>query len=60
MAYTRKTRDIYDIYGFYYGTWECVTTEETRKEARDQVKTYRENERGTAFKVVKKREKVTP
>lgn len=41
----------YSIQGFYSGQWEEVTTEETRKEALDQLKCYRENESGTAFRM---------
>jgi len=58
MAYTRKTKDVFEIQGFYCGAWECVTSEETHKEARQQLKTYRENERGTAFRIKIVREKI--
>ena len=58
MAYTRKTKDLWDIEGYYAGGWEAVTCEESWKAAREQVKAYRENERGTSFRVRKYREKV--
>ena len=58
MAYTRKTRDLFDILGLYSGSWEPVTCEETRKEARERLKEYRENEPGTAFKIRKYRERI--
>jgi len=47
----------FEVQGWYgdgYG-WECVTTEETRAEAREQVGCYRENEVGTEFRVMKVR-----
>ncbi len=45
MAYIRKTRDTYDVEGNYgYGDgWEVVTAADTRKEAQDLRKDYREN-----------------
>lgn len=44
----------YEVQG-YYSYWECVTTEDDRKQAQERVKEYRENEHGTAFRIVKKR-----
>ncbi len=58
MTYIRKTKDEFQVHGFYAGGWEEVTAEETRKEARERLKEYRENERGTAFKLVVKRVKI--
>lgn len=55
--YQRKTEDEYEIQGFYSYGWEVVTTETTRKEAKEQLKCYRENEAGTSFRIVKKRVK---
>lgn len=57
--YIRKTKDEYEIQVNYgpYG-FECVTTEETRKAAREQLKCYRENEPGYAMRIVKKRVKI--
>ena len=43
----------YDIEGYYYGTWEMVTCEDTRPEALERLKEYRENEKGTAFRIRK-------
>lgn len=54
----RKTVDEYQVMGNYGQGWECVTSEETRKEARERLKEYIENESGTAFKIVKKRVKL--
>ena len=56
MVYTRKTKDEFNILGFYYSYgWECVTSEDTRKEARERLKEYRENEPNTSFKLQVKR-----
>ena len=55
--YKRLTRDEWQVMGLYtpqYG-YECVDTLNTRLEARDSLKAYRENERGVSFKIVKKR-----
>lgn len=46
MAYIRKTRDEYEIQGYYsteYG-WETVCTEENMRDAKRTLKLYRENE----------------
>ncbi len=55
--YIRKTADEYEIQGYYGATYgyECVTTEETYKAAKEQIKCYRENEPGVSFRIVKKR-----
>lgn len=58
MAYKRKTVDVYEIEGFYSYGWECVTAEDSHKEARERLKEYRANEPGTAFRLVIKREKI--
>lgn len=52
-------RFIYIIQGNYgYGHgWEDLHTEEDGKEARARLREYRENERGTPFRVIKRREK---
>lgn len=55
MAYKRKTYDEWEIQGRYARGWEMVTTEETWKDAKAQLKCYRENEPGTAFRSVKRR-----
>jgi len=57
--YIRKTTDEFHIEGYYgsqYG-WESVTVEETYKEAKVQVKCYRENE-PYAFRIKKRRVKI--
>jgi len=41
--YQRKTRDIFEIWTNYGYGWECETTEETLKEAKQQIKCYRKN-----------------
>jgi hypothetical protein len=56
----RKTRDEWQIHGLYTGGWEEVTAEDTRKEALARLKEYRENERGTSFKLVHKRVPIGP
>jgi len=60
MAYVRKTKDEYEIQGNYgYGDgWECETTEETYKEAKEQLKAYRENISEVPHRIVKKRIKL--
>lgn len=56
--YQRRTEDIYNIMGNYGQGYEVVTAETTRQAAKDQLKCYRDNEPGIAFKIVKKREKI--
>ena len=58
MAYTRKTRDYWDVEGNYGQGWEVVTAEETWKQTRERLKEYRENEPGTAFRARKRRERI--
>lgn len=53
--YERKTKDEYQVHGYYTHGWEEVTAEDTRAEAKERLKEYRENEPGTAFKLVRKR-----
>jgi hypothetical protein len=43
MAYTRKTKDVWYILVNYGHGWEHETTEDTWKEAKDQIRCYREN-----------------
>lgn len=54
--YKRLTRDEWQVQGNYgYGHgYECVDTVNTRIEAKESLKVYRENERGVSFKIVKK------
>lgn len=58
MAYVRKTRDEYEIQGNYGCGWEALFTEETWKEAREQLRCYDENERQYAHRIVKRRVKI--
>lgn len=58
MAYTRKTKDEYQIHGNYGYGWEELTAEETYKEARAQLRCYNENEPGIPHKIVKRRVKL--
>ena len=58
--YIRKTKDEYEIqgnYGSQYG-WERVTTEETWKDAKRQLKCYNDNEPDFPHRIVKKRIKI--
>lgn len=60
MTYVRKTCDEYEVQGHYgeqYG-WECLTTEETWREARLRLREYHDNEPGPAHRIVKKRVRV--
>ena len=58
MAYTRKTYDEWQIQGLYYGQWEEVCAEDNRKDARQRLKEYQENETGTHFQIKKVRIKI--
>lgn len=58
MAYQRKTKDVWEVQGFYYGEWERLATEETRNEASAQKKCYDENERGVPHRIKKVRERL--
>lgn len=53
--YKRKTVDEFQIQGKYSHGWECVVFESTRKEARERLKEYRENEPATSFRLTVKR-----
>lgn len=56
MAYQRKTEDEYQVHGLYNGQWEEVTCADNRKEARQLLKDYRDNDVISAgFKLIKKR-----
>ncbi len=58
MAYVRKTVDEYDIEGYYNGEWEVECTESTFKDAKAQIKLYRENA-PNAYRIRKRRIKKT-
>lgn len=57
MSYKRKTADEYEVQGNYGQGWECVTTEETRKAAREQLKCYNNNE-PYPHRMIKRRVKI--
>ena len=59
MAYTRKTKDEFIIQGDYgYGHgFEDECTEETRKEARQRLKEYRDNAPGI-YRLIVRRVKI--
>lgn len=54
MSYIRKTIDEWEVQGHYGYGWECVTTEENRREAIERLKEYRANE-SYPFRLIKKR-----
>jgi hypothetical protein len=56
--YIRKTEDEFEIQGNYGFGYEMVTTETNRKDAREQIETYRASEPGIPFRWVKKRVKI--
>ena len=53
--YIRKTKDDYEVQGYYSQDWEAVCSEDTRKEARMRLKEYTENEPQYPHRIVKKR-----
>lgn len=59
MAYIRKTYDEWQLQGNYgYGDgWELLCAEDSRKECRERLKEYRENEDGN-YRIVCKRVKI--
>ena len=58
MAYKRKTKDVYTIQGFYCGEWSNECFEYTWKAARETIGEYRDNCRGTSFRIKVTREKL--
>ena len=58
MTRTRKTVDSFNVQGHYTHGWEDVSAYDTRADARQGLKEYRENERGTAFQLIKRRERI--
>lgn len=56
----RKTVDEFVIQGHYSCGWEDLTTEETRREGRAQLRCYDENERGVAHRLIKRRVRIEP
>ena len=53
--YQRKTSDEYRVQGYYAQGWEEVTAEDNRKDAKERLRECRENEPGTAFRIIKGR-----
>lgn len=58
MPYQRKTEDEYQIHQNCGYGWEEVCAESTRKEARERLKEYRENQPEYPVKCVKRRIKI--
>lgn len=56
--YIRKTKDVFEVQWNYNYSWEVLTTEETRTEARKRLKEYNENETNVPHRIIKKREKI--
>jgi hypothetical protein len=56
--YKRTTKDEFNLLGFYSGSWEVLTTENTRTDIKTRLKEYRENEPQTPYKVTKNRVKI--
>lgn len=57
MAYTRKTRDRWDIVTNYGYGWEAECSEYSYKEAKQTAKEYRENTKAQV-RIEKHREKI--
>ena len=53
--YIRKTKDEYQIQGYYGQGWEEVCSEDTWKEASARLKEYAQNEPQCPHRIVKKR-----
>lgn len=57
--YKRKTKDEYDLMGFYDGVLTSICTEDTLKEAKERLKEYRDNDPYvTALHIKKRRVKI--
>lgn len=57
--YTRKTRDEWQIHANYGGGWEHETSYDSRYEAKEDLRLYRENAPQYSYRLVKKRVKIT-
>jgi hypothetical protein len=57
-TYKRKTIDTWQIWTNYGQGWEHECTEMSRKEARENVKAYRENAPGVQLRVRRRRERI--
>jgi len=51
----RKYNYLYVIQGYYTGSYEDLTQSESYKEAKIDLKAYRDNEKGS-FRMIKRRE----
>jgi hypothetical protein len=58
MTYVRKTRDEYNVEQNWDQGWEAVCSENTRREARERLKEYRENQPEAPARIVKRRVKI--
>ncbi len=57
-VYERETCDVWHVQGCYSGTWEDLTASGDRKLARDDLRAYRENAPETAYRLIKRRERI--
>jgi len=57
MAYVRKTADEFAIMQYTRIGWEVVTTGTSRKEARELLREYQDNQPG-AYRIVVRRVKI--
>lgn len=55
MPYQRKTRDEYQIWQHWGHGWEEVCAEDTRGQARERLREYRDNQPEAPVKIVKRR-----
>jgi hypothetical protein len=55
MAYVRKTRDEWQVWGNNGYGWDEYTAEDTRKDGLAQLRCYRENDPTTVYKLIKRR-----
>ena len=58
MVYIRLTEDEYIIQGNYGQYWEDVTGENNRKDAKERLKEYRENDPEYMHRLIKRRVKI--
>lgn len=57
MPYERKTEDNFDVEQYTPEGWECVTGATNRKEARQFMKEYKENQPEYSYRIRKYRTK---
>lgn len=53
--YQRKTTDEYIVQGNYGYGWDDLTTEVSMKDAKATRRTYDDNEKGVAHRIIKRR-----